>query len=70
MRRLLATLLGAFTFLLMSCANSGTAVEGQKPNIDSEKVGIKEVVDQFAQAWENKDVNLLSKIMAHDENNG
>lgn len=38
----------------------------QKVDIEAEKAKVKSVVDQFEQVWETKDMELLSKIMAHD----
>lgn len=35
-------------------------------DINSEKAKIESVIDQFSQAWETKDIELLSRIMAHD----
>lgn len=37
-----------------------------KVEIEAEKAKVKSVVDQFAQFWETKDMELLSRIMAHD----
>ena len=35
-------------------------------DIKAEKTKVKEVVDQFEQFWETQDMELLSRIMAHD----
>jgi len=35
-------------------------------DIEAQKADAKAVVDQFAQFWETQDMDLLSKIMAHD----
>ena len=50
---------------LVACA-AGTP--GMKPNVDvaAEKTRVKSVVDQFTQVWETKDMELFSRIMAHD----
>jgi uncharacterized protein (TIGR02246 family) len=37
-----------------------------KVEIEAEKAKVKSVVDQFAQFWETKDMELLSRIMAPD----
>lgn len=36
-------------------------------DIEDEKAKVKSVVDQFKQFWETKDMRLLSRIMAHDD---
>ena len=38
----------------------------QKVDLDAEKARVKSVVDQFVQFWEKKDMELFSRIMAHD----
>ena len=35
-------------------------------DIGAEKANVKLVVDKFEQVWETKDMELLSRIMAHD----
>lgn len=35
-------------------------------DLDGEKTNVKIVIDQFTQFWETHDMELLSKIMAHD----
>ena len=35
-------------------------------DISAEKANVKLVVDKFEQFWETKDMELLSRIMAHD----
>ncbi|HLF63953.1 MAG TPA: SgcJ/EcaC family oxidoreductase [Saprospiraceae bacterium] len=35
-------------------------------SLTSEKTNVKTVVDQFVQFWETHDMELLTKIMAHD----
>ncbi len=44
------------------------AVSGctQKVDLEAEKARVKSVVDQFEQVWETKDMELFSRIMAHD----
>jgi len=37
-----------------------------KVEVEAEKAKVKSVVDQFEQFWETKDMELLSRIMAHD----
>lgn len=36
-------------------------------DVETEKVKIKSVIDQFKQAWETEDMELFSRIMAHDD---
>jgi uncharacterized protein (TIGR02246 family) len=48
----------AFYLILTGCT--------QKIDLETEKTRIKEVVDRFEQFWETEDLDLLSKIMAHD----
>lgn len=38
----------------------------QKVDLEAETVKVKSVVDQFAQVWESEDMELFSRIMAHD----
>lgn len=35
-------------------------------NANDEKLRVESAIDQFTQAWETKDIELLSRIMAHD----
>ena len=37
-----------------------------KVDLEAEKTKVKSVVDQFEQVWETKDMELFSRIMAHD----
>ena len=37
-----------------------------KVDLEAEKAKVKSVVDQFEQVWETKDMELFSRIMAHD----
>ena len=50
----------ATTILLLTITCNGQLDPG------AEKVKVKTVIDQFAQAWETEDLELLSRIMAHD----
>ena len=57
--------------LLVGCAKVPKGVinmsaEEKKVDIEAEKAKVKSVVDQFAQVWETEDLELLSRIMAHD----
>jgi uncharacterized protein (TIGR02246 family) len=38
----------------------------QQVDLEAEKAKVKTVVDQFEQVWETEDMDLFSKIMAHD----
>lgn len=58
MRNLPALFFGAALISLSACA--------MKVDIEGEKMKVKSVVDQFAQAWEKEDMEMLSRIMAHD----
>lgn len=51
-------ILGFYFFVVSGCE--------QKADTDGEIGKVKMVVDQFAQFWETKNMELLSKIMAHD----
>ncbi|HLF85975.1 MAG TPA: SgcJ/EcaC family oxidoreductase [Nitrospiria bacterium] len=58
MKKLVALFLGAVFLGMSGCA--------QKVDIEAERAKVKAVVDQFKQVWETEDLELLSKIMAHD----
>ena len=58
MKRLFALLCGAALLGMSGCA--------QKVDLETEKAKVKSVVDQFEQAWETEDMELFSRIMAHD----
>ncbi|MBI4553430.1 MAG: nuclear transport factor 2 family protein [Candidatus Latescibacteria bacterium] len=58
MKTLLALFFGVAFWGMSGCT--------QKVDIEAEKVKVKSVVDQFEQVWETEDMELLSKIMAHD----
>ena len=38
----------------------------KKIDLEAEKAKVKSVVDQFTQVWETEDMELFSRIMAHD----
>ncbi len=38
----------------------------QKVAIEAKKAKVKSVVDQLEQVWESEDMELFSKIIAHD----
>jgi len=50
--------------LFLLCAALTTNSYAQDPN--TEKAKVKAVIDGFAKFWETENMNLLSKIMAHD----
>lgn len=41
-------------------------MKNPKVDIQAEKAKVRSVVDQFEQFWETQDMELLSRIMAHD----
>jgi uncharacterized protein (TIGR02246 family) len=49
-------------------ATAFLAMNACAPQVDleAEKAKVKTVVDQFAQVWQTEDMELLSRIMAHD----
>ena len=55
-----------FILFLLSTILSTTGNYAQAVNPDSEKAKVKAVVDDFQKFWETKDMNLFSRIMAHD----
>jgi len=57
-----------FFFYSLFLATVFLTTNGCDQNVDltSEKTNVKTVVDQFVQFWETHDMELLSKIMAHD----
>jgi uncharacterized protein (TIGR02246 family) len=55
----LFALVAAATFLVMSACTP-------QVDIEAEKAKVKSVVDQFTQVWETEDMELFSRIMAHD----
>ena len=58
MKNLFAFVAVAALWVMNGCA--------QKVDIEAEKAKVKSVVDQFAQVWETEDMNLFSRIIAHD----
>ena len=58
MKKFLALFLGGAFWVLSGCS--------QKVDIKVEKAKVKSVVDQFEQFWETEDMELFSRIMAHD----
>jgi len=58
MKKLFALFIVA-TFLVMSACTP-------QVDLEAEKAKVKTVVDQFTQVWETEDVELFSRIMAHD----
>jgi len=51
------------TLAILALVMSGCT---QKVDLEAEKAKVKSVVDQFEQFWETEDMELLSRIMAHD----
>lgn len=58
MKNLFALFFGAAFLVMSGCT--------QKVDVEAEKVKVKSVVDQFEQVWETEDMELLSRIIAHD----
>jgi uncharacterized protein (TIGR02246 family) len=58
MKSLLVLFFAAALVALSACT--------QKVDLEAEKAKVKTVVDQFEQVWETKDMELFSRIMAHD----
>ena len=58
MKRLFALLFGAALLGMSGCP--------QTVDIEAERAKVKSVVDQFEQVWETEDMELFSRIMAHD----
>jgi len=54
---------GNIFFLIILLINAGCT---QKADIETEKAKVKSVVDQFEQVWEKEDMELFSRIIAHD----
>jgi len=54
----LTTTLAILALVLSGCT--------QKVDLEAEKAKVKSVVDQFEQFWETEDMELFSRIMAHD----
>ncbi len=44
----------------------GISACAQQVDLEAEKVKVKIVIDQFTQVWEKEDLELFSRIMAHD----
>jgi uncharacterized protein (TIGR02246 family) len=56
-----------FLIIILIIAVCGTINScTQRGNTDTERAKIKSVVDDFKNFWETEDMNLFSKIMAHD----
>jgi uncharacterized protein (TIGR02246 family) len=58
MKNLLTLFVGAALLATSACA--------PPVDLEAEKAKVKSVVDQFKQFWETEDMELLSRIMAHD----
>ena len=58
MKGLLALFFGAAFLVTSGCT--------QKVDLEAEKARVKTVVDQFEQVWETDDMELFSRIIAHD----
>jgi len=58
MKNLSALFFGAAFLVMSGCT--------QKVDLEAEKAKVKSVVDQFEQVWETEDMELFSRIMAHD----
>ncbi|RME01056.1 MAG: SgcJ/EcaC family oxidoreductase [Calditrichaeota bacterium] len=54
-----------FAFLAIATLLFANACS-QRVDLEAERAKVKGVVDQFAQAWETEDMELFSRIMAHD----
>ena len=52
----------ALLFFFISCTQK------QEMNSEAEIPKVKEVIDQFEQVWEQEDMELFSRIIAHDSN--
>jgi len=58
-----------FLFIFFGIALfSITMASAQKADMNAEKANVTLVVNEFTKIWETKDMNLLSKIVAHDSN--
>jgi len=53
-----------FNLTLLFILNGCTQIK--EADIEAEKSKVKEVVDQFEQVWEQEDMELFSRIIAHD----
>ena len=58
MKNLFALVVIAISLVTSACT--------QQVDLEAEKAKVKTVVDQFSQVWETEDMELFSKIMAHD----
>ena len=58
MKNIITFVMGLVILLVVSCV--------QKIDIEAEKTSVKSVLDQFIQASETGDMELLSKVYAHD----
>lgn len=58
MKKTVALFFGAAFLGVLACA--------PRLDIEAEKAKVKAVVDQFQQVWETEDMELFSRIMAHD----
>jgi uncharacterized protein (TIGR02246 family) len=54
-----------FAFVVVAAFLAVSACTPQV-DLDAEKAKVKTVVDQFEQVWETENMDLFSKIMAHD----
>ena len=48
------------------CLSLNSCTQQRTVNSDAERTKVKSVVDDFKNFWETEDMNLFSKIMAHD----
>ena len=48
------------------CLSLNNCTQQRTVNSDAERTKVKSVVDDFKNFWETEDMNLFSKIMAHD----
>ena len=53
------------SFVICSCAQQ-EAPEVQQVDIEKEKASVERVIGQFLESWKTGDVELFSRIMAHD----
>ena len=58
MKKLFALLFGATLLGMSGCA--------QTVDLEAERAKVKTVVEQFEHVWETEDMELFSRIMAHD----
>jgi uncharacterized protein (TIGR02246 family) len=55
-----------FLTVIAACLTLNSCSQKQTANTDAERTKVKSVVDNFKNIWETEDMNLVSKIIAHD----